>query len=171
MPPSTKSSQNICCVKNIYLYSLKYPGHGRKEPLYIALGLDGTILDLRKEMEKVTGTSTEPYPIETSNSLGGLANGVRVFGQDPGCRNDRFLTFLVRNDTGAEMTLCVVDLTNRIHEINCKPADSVDSVMSKIQDILHIPVDEQSIIYAGKKLERGKTNFQRLIMFEVTDCF
>ena len=138
MPPSNNFSRNICCVKNIS-YGRNHPVYGGEKALLIALGLDSTILDLRKEMEKVTGTSTEQYPIETLNSLGGLANGAMVFGQDTGCRNDRFLTFFIRNDKGAGMLLYVQTLTREIFEFNYKPADSVDSVISKIQDELDIP--------------------------------
>lgn len=170
MPPSTEVSRNICCVKNIN-YRSNHPLYGGEKALLIALGLDSTILDLRKEMEKVTGTSTEQYPIETLNSLGGLANGARVFGQDTGCRNDRFLTFLIRNDRGAGMTLCVKSILGKTIEINCKPADLVDNVKSKIKDKLHVPSDQQRLIFNGEELERGKANFQRFIIFEITDYF
>ena len=167
MRPSTNSSQNICCVKNTSWH--KHPVYGGEKPLYIALGLDSTILDLRKEMEKVTGRSTEQYPIETPNSLSGLANGTRVFGQDTGCRNDRFLTFLIRNDKGAGMTLYVDNCRGSIVEIDYKPADSVDSVKSKIGDEFHIQVDVQRLVYEGRELECGKANFQRFIISEVAD--
>ena len=170
MPPSTEVSQNICCVKNIS-YRSNHPVYGGEKPLLIALGLDSTILDLRKEMEKVTGKSTEQYPIETLNSLGGLANGARVFGQDTGCRNDRFLTFLIRNDRGAGMTLYVDNFGREIVEIYYKPADLVDSVLSKIQDKSHMPPDQQRLIFEGRQLECGKANFQRFIIFEITDYF
>ena len=170
MPPSINFSRNICCVKNIS-YMPNHPVYGGEKPLLIALGLDSTILDLQKEMEKVTGTSTEQYPIETLNSLGGLANGAMVFGQDTGYHDDRFLTFLIRNDRGAGMVLYVRGLTGKIVEITYKPADSVDSVISKIQDELHIPSDQQRLIFKGEQLECGKANFQRFIMFQVTDSF
>ena len=160
MPPSTDSSQNICCVKNIS-YRSQYPVYGGEKPLLIALGLDSTILDLRKEVETVTGTSVEHYLIGTPNSLGGLANGARVFVQDTGCHNDRFPTFLIR------MSLFVFFQGGRNFRIDCTPADSVDSLMCK----LDISGEGQYIIFQNKQLQRGKSNFQRLIMFEISDYF
>ena len=170
MLPSTDISRKICWVENTS-YRTNHPVYGGEKPLLISLSLDGTILDLRKEIEKVTGTSTEQYPIETLSSLGGLANGARIFSQDTGCCNDRFPIFLIRNDKGAGMLLYVKTLRGESVEINYNPTDSVNSVMSKIQHKLHVPANEQRLIFGGRKLECGKANFQRFITFEITDYF
>lgn len=140
-----------------------HPVYGSGQPLLIALGPDSTILDLRKELEKLTGTSTEQYSIESVNSLGGLANGATVFGQDTGRRSDHFLTFFIRNDGGAGMLLFVRCLMGNTHGFNHKSTDSVGKMKSKIHDKLDIPLDEQRLIFAGQQLEDGKVNFQKVL--------
>ena len=166
MPPNTSFSQNICCVKHISNRP-NHPVYGGGQPLLIALGLDSIILDLRKEMEKVTGTSTEQYPIESQDSLGGLANGATVFGQDTGRRDDRFLTFFIRNDRGAGMSLFVKTTTGETLEINCKRADSIGNFKSKILDETGLRPDQQRLIFGGKQLEDGAANFQKLLYSKV----
>ncbi|ROW08042.1 hypothetical protein VPNG_06109 [Cytospora leucostoma] len=48
-------------------------------------------------------------------------------------------------------------LTGRTYTIKCSPDDTIDSIMTGIQNILGIPPDQQRLRFAGRQLELDKT--------------
>jgi ubiquitin len=128
---------------------------------------DSTILDLRNELENITSLSTKRFSINSLTSRNGLADSVVLFGQDTGHCINRLHNFtLWYNKTAGEKiagVIIFIKTCRDTYEIEFESSDTIDNIKSKIHSKTGTPTVQQRLIFAGKELEGGMANLQKLL--------